>query len=114
MELGKDKEHSVVGKKIGDSFDGAALGLEGFRLKITGMSDKTGAPSRKEIEGTAKTWPLISSGPGVRHAKKGFRSRRLIRGNMIGPDTEQINSVIEEYGSMPIDKIFKPKEAKSE
>jgi small subunit ribosomal protein S6e len=112
MELEKEKEYSVMGKKIGDIFDGAALGLDGFKLKITGLSDKTGAPSRKEVEGTAKTWPLIRSGPGVRHAKKGFRGRRLIRGNMIGPDTGQVNSTIEEYGSIPLDQVFKPKEKK--
>ena len=32
--------HSLIGLKIGDTFDGGSLGLSGFSLEIMGGSDK--------------------------------------------------------------------------
>lgn len=106
-EVPKEKEALLIGRKMKEQIDGSIIGLEGYKLEITGLSDQTGAPSRPEIEGTRKAWPLLSSGPGIRKPKKGERRKRLIRGNTIGPDTVQINTVIVEYGSAPIDEIFK-------
>ncbi len=112
VEVPKDAEAVLMGKKIGEAFEGTAFGLSGFKFQVTGMSDNSGNPSRVEIEGTAKATPLLSTGPGVRHPKKGFRTRRLVRGNTISPDTAQVNSVITEYGSKPLEELFKPKEKK--
>jgi hypothetical protein len=33
----------------------------------------------------------------------------MVRGNTIAPDTVQINTVIVEYGSIPVEEIFKSK-----
>jgi small subunit ribosomal protein S6e len=113
MEVEKDKAASLIGKKMGEVIDGYPAGLDGFKLKITGLNDSTGAPSRMEIDGTRKAWPLIGSGPGIRNRiGKGYRAKRMVRGNTIGTDTEQVNTVIEEYGAKPIDEVFKPKEKK--
>ncbi len=108
-EVKKELVATVIGKKIDEVIDGYAVGLDGFKLKITGLSDKTGAPSRREVEGTRKTRPLLKDAPGLRNSKLGHRAKRLIRGNTISADTEQINTVIEEYGAKPLDEIFKPK-----
>ncbi len=113
-EVKKELAGTVMGKKIDELIDGAAAGLDGFKLQITGLSDKTGAPSRKEVEGTRKTWPLLNNPPGIRKPKLGYRTKRMIRGNAISQDTEQINTVIVEYGSKPMDEIFKAKEKKEE
>jgi small subunit ribosomal protein S6e len=113
-DVPKEKEALLLGRKIKEQIDGAIIGLEGYKLEITGLSDQTGAPSRAEIEGTRKTWPLLSSGPGIRKPKKGERRKRLIRGNTIAPDTVQINTVIVEYGSVPLEEIFKKSEKKGE
>jgi small subunit ribosomal protein S6e len=113
-ELAKESEPILIGKKIGDVIEGNVIKLDGFKLQITGLSDNTGSPSRKEIEGTRKARPLLGSGPGIRSAKHGFRSRRLIRGSTISADTVQINTVITEYGSASMESIFKPKEKKEE
>ena len=46
----------------------------------------------------------------MRVKEKGYRARKLVRGNTIGPDTVQINTVIEQFGSKPHEELFKPKE----
>ncbi len=113
-DVPKELESALLGKKIGDEVEGSVVKLDGFKLKITGMSDSNGAPSRVEIDGTRKVWPLLSSGTGIRGAKKGFRSRRMIRGNTISTDTVQINTVITAYGTLPLEEVFKPKAKENE
>lgn len=112
LDIAKENESSLIGKKIGETVDGTPAGLPGFKLKITGMSDNTGAPSRKEIEGTRKARPLLGTGVGMRMRLKGYRARRLVRGNTVSVDTSQINTVIQEYGAMKAEELFKPKEKK--
>lgn len=112
LDIAKDSESAFMGKKMGEVLDGTPAGLPGFKLKVTGLSDKTGAPSRKEIDGTRKAMTLLSRGVGMRVREKGYRARRLVRGNTISADTEQINTVIEEFGQMATEQLFKPKEKK--
>jgi small subunit ribosomal protein S6e len=112
VDVPKDKEGLLVGRCMNEIIDGSAGGLEGFKLKITGLSDSSGSPSRPEVEGTRKAKPLISGGPGMKHPKKGFRARRSVRGNTISTETAQVNTVIETYGSAPIESLFKAKEKK--
>lgn len=112
MEIPKEREPLLIGKTMGEVIDGSNVGLDGFKLQITGLSDNAGSPSRLEIEGTRKAKPLLGSGPGIKHPKKGFRSRRSVRGNQISNDTSQINTVITEYGSRPLEELFKKKEKK--
>ena len=114
IEVPKEKEAMLLGKKIGETIDGSPVDLEGFKLEITGLSDKSGTPSRKEVDGTRKARILLSGGAGLRYTRHGFRARRLIRGRQISVDTEQINTAIVEYGAKPLDQIFKPKEKKAE
>ncbi len=109
VDVPKDSEGKLIGKVINEVIDGSVGGLDGYRLQITGMSDSAGAPSRPEIEGTRKAKVLISSGPGVGRVKKGFRSRRSVRGNTVSADTVQVNTVITEYGTKPVEELFKPK-----
>lgn len=114
LEVPKEKENLLIGLKIGDSLEGFVVGLEGMKFQITGLSDNTGAPSRKEIDGIIKSRPLLSRGPGIKKTRKGYRVKRLIRGNTIGNDTSQINTVITEMGSHNAEELFKPKEKKEE
>lgn len=114
LDVSKGNESTLIGKRIGEVVDGAIVGLDGFKLEITGLSDNTGSPSMHQIDGTRKARPLLSGGVGMRHAKKGRRARRLVRGNTVSADTAQINTVIKEYGSKPLEELFKPKEKKAE
>ena len=109
-----DKEApSLVGLKIGDSFDGSVLGLEGFKLQITGGSDKDGFPMRPDLIGPGRKKALLSSGTGFRSTKKGLRRRKYIRGNTISQDIMQINlKVLEGEGDIPTILGIQPKEKK--
>ena len=113
-EVPKELEAMVVGKKIGEQIEGSTIKLDGMKLQITGLTDNTGSPSRREIDGTRKARPLLSNAPGIRGAKKGYRARRLIRGNTVSTDTSQVNTVIVEMGTHTLEQLFKPKEKKAE
>lgn len=111
MQLGKDKESVFINHKINDVIDGAALGLSGYRLKITGGSDTSGFPLDKSITGALKTRVLrrvANSGK-----KKGQYRRSTVRGSMISNDTELVNTAIVEYGDKPVAELF-PESGKKE
>ena len=41
--------NSLIGKKIGDEVDGIFISLPGYKLKITGGTDKDGIVMRKDL-----------------------------------------------------------------
>ena len=43
--------NSLDGKNIGEIVDGIFVGLPGYKVKITGGSDKNGTPMRKDLPG---------------------------------------------------------------
>jgi small subunit ribosomal protein S6e len=102
---------SMLGRKIGDSFDGAELGLAGFTLQITGGSDKDGFPMRPEIPGPGRIKALLSGPPGFHPWKEGQRKRKYVRGNTISDAIVQINcKIIAGEGDIPAMLGIKPKE----
>lgn len=106
LELDEKKAGSLVGSKIGDEFDANPLGLKGYKLKITGGSDKDGFPMRYDAHGTGRPKILLSTGPGYRRKEKGIKTRRRVRGNVITPDIVQVNAKIIKKGKVPIDKFL--------
>ncbi len=40
MEADPSQERKLIGLAIGDEFEGSIIGLKGYKLKITGGSDK--------------------------------------------------------------------------
>ncbi|XRO74813.1 30S ribosomal protein S6e [Methanocaldococcus sp. 28A] len=97
---------SLVGKKIGETFDGKILGLEGYKLQITGGTDSSGFPMRPDIHGSRKVRVLLSAPPGFRPKRKGERRRKTVRGNTIAPDIVQINVKVVEYGAKSIPELL--------
>ena len=85
---------SLVGLKIGDTFDGGIVGLPGYRLLIRGGSDNSGFPMLPSIPGPVKKKVLLSGPPGFHPREKGERRRKTVRGNTISHDIVQINTVI--------------------
>jgi small subunit ribosomal protein S6e len=104
--------NSLIGKKIGDQIDGIFLGLPGYKLLITGGSDKDGFPMRRDMPGAKRTRILVSRGFGFRAPRKGMRRRKTMRGSAISPDTVQINFRVTSHGAKPIADILKPAEKK--
>lgn len=88
-----------IGLRIGDVVDASSIGIKG-KIKITGGSDRSGTPMRPDIVGTSKKSVLLADGPGLRVKEKGFRKRKLVRGNTISPEIYQVNAVLLE-GELP-------------
>lgn len=115
VELDKSKSAMLYGKKIGDEIDGNELGVPGYKTVITGGSDTSGFPIRKDISGVRKAKILISHGVGVKKTRNGDRLRKTVRGNNTSEETGEINTKITTYGSKPIDEFLgKKKEAKED
>lgn len=119
----------VLGKRIGDIIDGLFVTTEGeqnlggYKLEITGGSDKTGTPMRKDLDGGSRQSILVTRSTGYKGIKKnikkkkgggveirtkpeGMRKRRTFRGNTVTQDTRQINLKVVEHGKKKLDEIF--------
>ena len=107
------RECPVIGKRIGESFGGDFLGLEGYELIITGGSDKDGFPMRSDVEGIVKKRLILERGIGFR-AEKGLRKRKMVRGNTIGLDVVQINCNVTKKGEKPLEELLGKKEKQKE
>ncbi len=107
IEVEGDQAKSLVGYKIGDEFDGSIVGLKGYKLKITGGSDKNGFPMKKDIEGPRRIRSLLSGGVGFKPKIRGQRRRKTLRGNTISEDIVQINTIITKKGEGNIEEILK-------
>jgi len=104
----------LMGKKIGDKFQGSHFGLAGFELEVTGGSDKEGFPMRRDVEGPGRKKILLSHGPGFHPVSKGRRKRKSIRGNTISPQISQINLKIISYGQKSVDELLGAKKEHKE
>lgn len=100
---------ALIGKKIGDEVDGIFFDLPGYKLVLTGGSDKDGFPMRADLPGPRRKRILVAGGTGFRPKKKGLRRRKTIRGNTVGPDTVQLNLKIVTYGPKSIRDAFQEK-----
>jgi small subunit ribosomal protein S6e len=105
-ELDDAKTNALVGKRVGEIVEGDVLGLPGYKLKITGGSDKSGFPIRPDVHGSGKKRILIRGAPGFRPKRKGIAKRKTVRGSELSPDISQVNVRVEEKGSTPIEELI--------
>lgn len=102
---------SLIGLKIGDQFDGSFVGLSGFKLQLTGGSDKEGFPMRYDLPGSARRRILLSEAPGFHPAKRGIRKRKNVAGNTVSEATKQVNcKVVEGEGDIATILGIQPKQ----
>jgi small subunit ribosomal protein S6e len=106
--------NSLIGKKIGDEVDGIFVSLPGYKLIITGGTDKDGFAMRYDLPGMGRRRLLISDGKGFKAREQGMRKKKSIRGNTINQDVVQINMKVVKYSSRPIDKLIKTEEKSDE
>jgi len=98
-----------IGKKIGDELDGSIIGIKGYKIRITGGTDRDGFPMRPDVSGSRRVRILLSGRVGFhprekppskkkkkrqRRRKKGLRRRKTVRGNVISDAIAQINAVL--------------------
>lgn len=105
-ELDDAKTNALVGKRVGEIVEGDVLGLPGYKLRITGGSDKSGFPIRPDVHGSGKKRVLIRGAPGFRPKRKGIAKRKTVRGSELSPDISQVNMRVEEKGSTPIEELI--------
>jgi small subunit ribosomal protein S6e len=106
--------NSLIGKKIGDEVDGIFISLPGYKLQITGGTDKDGFSMRPDLPGTIRRRLLVSKSTGFNAGENGLRKKKSIRGNSIGQDIVQINMKVVKHGSRAIDQLIKPAEKTEE
>jgi small subunit ribosomal protein S6e len=98
--------NSLIGKKIGDEVDGIFISLPGYKLEITGGTDKDGFAMRHDLPGMGRRRLLLSKGLGFNSKEKGLRRKKSVRGNTINQDVVQINMKVVKYSNKPIDKVL--------
>lgn len=104
--------NSLIGKKIGDTIDGIFVGLPGYKLSITGGSDKDGFAMRKDLPGPRRKQLLLTVSTGMYSTEGGLRKRKAVRGNTVATDTVQINMKIVAQGTKPVEELIVKKEEK--
>ena len=102
--------NSLIGKKIGDEVDGIFISLPGYKLQISGGTDKDGFPMRSDLPGTMRRRLLLSKGKGFNAKENGIRRKKSIRANSVSQDIVQINMKVTKYSSKPIEKLIKTEE----
>jgi len=106
--------NSLIGKKIGDEVDGIFISLPGYKLQITGGTDKDGFSMRSDLPGMVRRRLLVSKSTGFDAKESGLRRKKSIRGNTVGQDVVQINMKVTKHGSRAIDQLIKPQEKSEE
>jgi small subunit ribosomal protein S6e len=104
-ELKDDKAKKLNNLNVGSEFDGSILGLAGYKLVITGGSDKSGFPMKKGVQGTDHPRILMNNGVGY-VPKSSVRKRKRVRGEKIADDIAQINTKISKYGRDDVEVLL--------
>jgi small subunit ribosomal protein S6e len=135
MTVSGNNLSQFLGKKIGDVVDGIFVGegeltLAGYKLEVTGGSDKTGTPMRSDLSGGVRQSILVTQSTGFkghslvhktkggeqkrfRYKPDGMRKRRYFRGNTITQDTRQINLKVVEAANKSLADILGTSSAES-
>jgi small subunit ribosomal protein S6e len=99
--------NSLIGKKINDEVDGIFVSLPGYKLQITGGTDKDGFPMRHDVPGSTRRRLLLSKSVGYKPTERGKRKKKSVRGNTINQEIVQVNMKVMKPGAKPIEEIIK-------
>ena len=103
-----EKKFRFEGMKIGESIKGGLIGFPNYEFIITGGSDRSGFPMRKDVHGPVKKKILVSKrGIGYKPLRKGAKKRKTVRGNEVTYDMTLINLLVTKYGEA---ELFQKKE----
>ena len=91
VEVKDANAQSLVGRKIGETVDGAVIGFAG-NIMITGGSDKAGFPMRADVLGGGKKYVLMTRGVGLTAKTAGMKKRKLVRGGTITEEVYQVSA----------------------
>jgi small subunit ribosomal protein S6e len=108
VEIEEARAVSLIGRKIGEIVDGAALDLPAYKLQIMGGSDKDGVPMRPSVHGGVRRNVVLGGGAGFKPSEKGQRRRKMVRGNVISDEIVQINTKIVEKPKKSAERKVEP------
>ncbi len=117
-ELESNEAEALQGRKLGEEITGDAIGFPGANLLITGGSDASGFPMRRDLPGTQKKKILTVKSTGFRGKLRGKRFdglkiKKTVAGNTIHNKTNQINLKVLK-GDSVVEKAFAPAEEPAE
>jgi small subunit ribosomal protein S6e len=107
VELEGARAAPLIGRKIGETIEGAIVDSPAHKVQLVGGSDKDGVPMRPSVHGGVRRNVVLSGGVGFNPRDKGERKRKAVRGNVITDEIVQVNMKI-------VEKPKKPKEDKAE
>jgi len=96
VEIEDAQLRPLVGTRIGMTIDGSFAGMQGYKLKLTGGTDKDGIPMRPDVHGSAKARIVLSGGVGYKPKDKGMKKRKIVRGNTVSQETTFLNFAVVE------------------
>ena len=114
VDVEQTKATGIIGKIIGEKFNGDIVNLPGYELQVTGGTDKDGFPMHHKVHGPGRKSLVLSQPPCFHPRLKGQRKRKMIRGNTISADIVQINCKIVKAGAKPIEQLLGKEEKKEE
>lgn len=108
-----DDPRFFLQRKVREEISLDEAGLEGYKAKITGGSDRDGFPMKADLQGTNRKSVYV-----YENLKKGLRIRKNLRGNVVDKDIHQLNLVVTAYGSKTLEELLPkqgatPEDAKS-
>ncbi len=121
------ESEELLGKELNDKINGSDLNPElgGYEFEITGMSDKAGLTSMKDVPGIGLKRVLLTYGKALhrrprKEGKKmksnmrpnGLRMRRTVRGRVVSQDIIQINMKVLKHGAKSLSEVFSEQNAK--
>ncbi|KKM96170.1 hypothetical protein LCGC14_1180880 [marine sediment metagenome] len=99
------KKFRFDGMKIGDIIKGGLIGFPNYEFQITGGSDSSGFPMRKDVHGPVKKKILVSKrASGYKPQRRGERRRKTVRGNEVTTDMTLLNLKVAKYGEAELFK----------
>ena len=103
-----ESDADLSGLKIGDKVKGEDIDskFSGYEFEITGLSDTSGFPSIKGLEGVGRKRILLKRGTGMREKGKGLILRKSVRGDTVSSEIAQINLKTIKEGKESLAKIL--------
>jgi small subunit ribosomal protein S6e len=113
IELEEARASPFIGRKLGETLDGAVVDLPAHKVQLLGGSDKDGVPMRSNVHGGVRRAVVLSGGAGFKPKKKGERRRKTVRGDVITDEIVQLNIKIVERpaGAAPAAAVAKAEQA---
>ncbi|MHA2037639.1 MAG: S6e family ribosomal protein [Promethearchaeota archaeon] len=100
-----EKKFRFEGMKMGEIIKGGLIGFPNYEFEITGGSDSSGFPMRKDVHGPVKKKILVSKrGVGYKPRRLGEKRRKTVRGNEVTSDMTLINLKVVKYGEAELFK----------